>query len=122
MSRKVAWITSINTQEKSWGSEKAWTCPGHIHNKILKMNKGSKTKLKRYRSKNESFYLVSGKLSITYGDEKAEGQSDLEIGILHENQVLSVPSMCPYRIEALEDSVIIETSDSHHAAYEILKY
>ena len=37
MSRKVAWITSINTQEKSWGSEKAWTCPGHIHNKILKM-------------------------------------------------------------------------------------
>ena len=122
MSRKVAWITSIDTQEKSWGTEKAWACPNHAYNKILIIKKGHKTRLKRYKTKSESFYLVSGKLSVSYGDEKASSSGDLKIGILNENQVLSVPSMCPYSIEALEDSVVIETSDRSNASFELLKY
>jgi mannose-6-phosphate isomerase-like protein (cupin superfamily) len=120
MSRKVAWITSITPMDKSWGVERMWSSPGHSHNKILKMNKGHKTKLKRYNSKNESFYLVSGKLAVIYGDEKSDDKSKLQIGILNEDEVLSVPSMCPYSLEAIEDSVVIETSDGFEQSYQIL--
>lgn len=121
MSRKIAWITNIKTQDKSWGSEKSWSSPGYAHNKILKINKGHKTKLKRYKTKNESFFLVSGKIAVIYGDEKSTDISHMEVGILEENQVLSVPSMCPYSLEALEDSIVIETSDHFGTAYEVLE-
>ncbi len=121
MSRKVAWITSVSSQNKSWGTEKSWTCPGQTYNKILIIKKGHRTRLKRYKTKSESFYLVSGKLSVSYGDEKAVSSSDLKVGILNENQVLSVPSMCPYSIEALEDSIVIETSDRTGSSFELLK-
>ena len=121
MSRKVAWITSVSSEAKSWGMEKSWTCAGQSYNKILIIKKGLKTRLKRYKTKSESFYLVSGKISVRYGDEKAESSNDLQTGVLKENQVLSVPSMCPYSIEALEDSIIIETSDRSTSSFDLLK-
>ena len=121
MSRKVAWITNVSSEAKSWGIEKSWACHGHAYNKILIIKKGHKTRLKRYKTKSESFYLVSGKLSVQYGDEKAQSSGDLQVGVLNENQILSVPSMCPYSIEALEDSIVIETSDRSSTSFELLK-
>ena len=121
MSRKVAWISNIKTDEKPWGNERSWSSAGHIHGKIIKINKGHRASLKRYRTKNESFYLLSGKVAVVYGDEKTTDIEYMEHGVLEPDQVLSVPSMCPYRLEALEDSVIIETSDYTDATYEILE-
>ena len=121
MSRKVAWISTIKTNEKPWGSEKTWTSTARMYNKIIKIEKGHRTSLKRYTTKSESFYLLSGKLSVLFGDEKTTDPKDMEQGILEEDQVLSVPSMCPYRLEALEDSVIMETSDYAESPYEILE-
>jgi len=121
MSRKVAWISNIKTDEKPWGNERSWPSVGHIHGKIIKINKGHRTSLKRYRSKNESFYLLSGKVAVVYGDEKTTDIKHMQHGILEPDQMLSVPSMCPYRLEALEDSIIIETSDYIDASYEVLE-
>jgi len=120
MSRKVAWISDVRTQEKPWGNERAWSNIGHIHGKILRINKGHKTSLKRYKTKNESFYLLSGKVAVIYGDEKTTDMKYMQHGILEPDQILSVPGMCPYRLEALEDSVIIETSDYRDDSYEVL--
>ena len=120
MSRKVAWISSASTNEKPWGTEKTWTSAARMYNKIIKIKKGHRTSLKRYKTKSESFYLLSGKLSVLFGDEKTTDPDRMEQGILEEDQVLSVPSMCPYRLEALEDSVIIESSDYTDTSYEVL--
>jgi mannose-6-phosphate isomerase-like protein (cupin superfamily) len=92
-----------------------------MYNKIIKIEKGHRTSLKRYTTKSESFYLLSGKVAVLFGDEKTTDPKDMEQGILEEDQVLSVPSMCPYRLEALEDSVIIESSDYAESPYEILE-
>jgi mannose-6-phosphate isomerase-like protein (cupin superfamily) len=120
MSRKVAWISDIRTSEKPWGNEKVWSNIGHIHGKILSIKKGHRTSLKRYQMKNESFYLLSGKVAVTYGDEKTTDPKFMMHGELAPDQILSVPSMCPYRLEALEDSVLIETSDYRDQDYEVL--
>jgi len=120
MSRKVAWISDIRTSEKPWGNEKAWSSAGYTCSKIITIKKGHRTSLKRYATKNESFYLVSGRVAVVYGDEKTTDAKHMMHGILEPDQILSVPSMCPYRLEALEDSVIIETSDYRDSSYEVL--
>ena len=121
MSRKVAWISDIKTNKKPWGDERSWSSVGHVHGKIIRIKKGHRTSLKRYRSKNESFYLLSGKVAVIYGDEKTTDVGLMQHGTLEPDQILSVPSMCPYRLEALEDSVIIETSNYGNDSYEILE-
>jgi mannose-6-phosphate isomerase-like protein (cupin superfamily) len=121
MSRKVAWISDVRTEDKPWGSEKIWSAIGHIHSKILTIKKGHRTSLKKYKMKSESFYLLSGKVAVAYGDEKTTDLNFMQHGILEKDQILSVPSGCPYRLEALEDSVIIETSDYRESACEILE-
>ena len=112
MSRKVAWISDVRTDNKPWGEEKSWSSAGYSYTKIISIKKGHRTSLKKYMVKNESFFLVSGKIQVFHGDEKATDPKFMSQGILLPNQVLSVPSGCPYRLEALEDSVVIETSDS----------
>ena len=121
MSRKVAWISDIKTQDKPWGDERSWANIGFVHSKIIRINKGHRTSLKRYSIKNESFYLLSGKVAVIYGDEKTSDIKYMSHGILEPDQVLSVPSGCPYRLEALEDSIIIESSDYRESAYEVLE-
>ena len=121
MSRKVAWISDVRKKDKPWGSEKAWSTVGFIHAKILTINAGHRTSLKRYTIKNESFYCVSGKVAVIYGDEKTTDSKFMSHGTLEPDQILSVPAMCPYRLEALEDSVLIETSDYRDTSYEVLE-
>jgi len=121
MSRKVAWISDIKTEDKPWGNVRSWSSAGFIHGKILTIKKGHRTSLKRYKTKNESFYLLSGKVAVIYGDEKTTDPKYMQHGVLEPDQILSVPSMCPYRLEALEDSVIIESSDYRDMGYEILE-
>ena len=121
MSRKVAWISDIKTEEKPWGNERSWSGAGYMHGKIIKINKGHRTSLKRYKTKSEAFYLLSGKIAVIYGDEKTTDINYMHQGVLEPDQILSVPSMCPYRLEALEDSIIIETSDYRDSSYEVLE-
>tara|TARA_Y100000034_G_scaffold132082_1_gene194238 strand:+ start:3403 stop:3798 length:396 start_codon:yes stop_codon:yes gene_type:complete len=121
MSRKVAWISDIRTEDKPWGNEKIWSSIGHIHGKILTIKEGHRTSLKKYKLKNESFYLLSGRIAVVYGDEKTTDLKLMQHGILEKDQILSVPSGCPYRLEALEDSVVIETSDYRESLCEILE-
>ena len=121
MSRKVAWISDVRIEDKPWGSEKIWSATGHVHGKILIIKKGHRTSLKKYKMKSESFYLLSGKVAVVYGDEKATDLNFMQHGVLEKDQILSVPSGCPYRLEALEDSVIIETSDHRESACEVLE-
>ena len=121
MGRKVAWISDIITKDKPWGNERSWSGAGFSHSKIITIESGHRTSLKKYKVKNESFFLVSGKIAVIYGDEKTTSVEFMSHGILLPNQVLSVPSGCPYRLEALEDSVIIETSDYREDDFELIE-
>ena len=119
---KEPWITEVKTEDKPWGLETTWNTTSTVSQcKIIKIKSGHRTSLKKYKIKNESFYLASGKLEVTFGNERCSDTSKMTTKILNPGQVLSVPSGCPYRLKALDDCVIIESSDRVEKAYEIIE-
>jgi len=95
--------------EKPWGHELWWAETDHYAGKILVVNAGQALSLQYHREKDETSYLLSGKLRLTYGPN-AESLSELEIepGQTWRNEPGTVHS-----IEALEDSVVLEVSTPH---------
>lgn len=95
--------------EKPWGHEVWWAQSSNYAGKLLVINAGHRLSLQLHREKDESSYLLSGRLRLTYGldaDELTEreirpGESwRIEPGIVHS-------------VEALEDSVVLEVSTPH---------
>jgi mannose-6-phosphate isomerase-like protein (cupin superfamily) len=121
MANKTAWISDTTTEKKPWGEISPWNSVGHSCNKILKIQKGHRTSLKKYSIKDETFYLLSGKLSVVYGNEHSIGSTDMSTGELTEGQVLTVPAGCPYRLEAIVDSIVIESSNNNQSSVKILE-
>ena len=119
---KEPWISEVSTEDKPWGLEQTWNTTSTVSQcKIIRIKAGHRTSLKKYRVKNESFYLASGKLEVTFGNESCSDLSNMITKIISPGQVLSVPSGCPYRLKALDDSVVIESSDRIEKAYEIIE-
>jgi hypothetical protein len=54
----------------------------------------------------------SGKVKVYYGSEEiiTKSRGDLQSGFLEQGSALVVQSGCPYRLEAVEDSIILEVS------------
>jgi len=119
---KEPWVSEVKSEDKPWGLETTWNTTSTISQcKIINIKAGHRTSLKKYNIKNESFYLASGKLEVTYGDELTLDPAKMTIVVLTPGQVLSVPSRCPYRLKALDDCVIIESSDRREKAYHIIE-
>ena len=95
--------------DKPWGHELWWAETEHYAGKILVVNAGQALSLQFHREKDETSYLLSGKLRLTHGPN-AETLSDLEIepGQAWRNEPGTLHS-----IEALEDSVVLEVSTPH---------
>ena len=109
---KTAWVSHTwSKNEKPWGHEISWSSFSSGHGKILLINKGHRTSLKFNKQKNESLLLMSGKLKVTYGDEFSLERPEthpLKTETIEVGGCLHVQSHCPYRLEALEDSQVIE--------------
>jgi mannose-6-phosphate isomerase-like protein (cupin superfamily) len=95
--------------EKPWGHELWWAETEHYAGKLLYVNAGHQLSLQLHREKDESSYLLSGRLRLTRGPSEEE---------LHEEEVgpgyaWRVEPMTVHSIEALEDSVVLEVSTPH---------
>lgn len=95
--------------EKPWGHEVWWAQSSDYAGKLLVINAGHRLSLQLHREKDESSYLLSGRLRLTSGPSEGElaereiepGESwRIEPGIIHS-------------VEALEDSVVLEVSTPH---------
>lgn len=91
---------------KPWGSEIWWAHTAHYAGKILNVKKGARLSLQYHEKKEESQYLISGKIKATIGKDK----NDLQEHILNPGDKLDIPPNTIHRIEGLEDSVIFEVS------------
>ena len=108
---KTSWKSNSKVRETPWGSEIIWPGLHSIVGKCLKILKGERTSLKFYRLKDEVLFLYSGKVLVTHGSEKTLSKPNLYPYLkstLVPGEVIVLQSGCPYRIEALEDSEIIE--------------
>lgn len=95
--------------EKPWGHEIWWAQSDSYAGKLLQVEAGHRLSLQFHREKDESSYVLSGRLLLTRG-ESAEDLRAEEIG---PGFAWRVEPGTVHSIEALEDSVVVEVSTPH---------
>lgn len=93
--------TAPKIVDKPWGRE-VWYAHGDRYaGKILEVDAGHILSLQKHVVKHETLYLQSGRMRFTLGDRTFEWVP---------GQVIEIPPDTVHRMEALDDSVILEAS------------
>ncbi len=92
--------------EKPWGYELWWAETPHYAGKILHVDAGQSLSLQMHREKDESSYVLCGRLLLTRGPS-AEELTTEEVG---PDFAWRVEPGTVHAIEALEDSDVLEVS------------
>jgi mannose-6-phosphate isomerase-like protein (cupin superfamily) len=95
--------------EKPWGYELWWAETPHYAGKILHVDAGHSLSVQMHREKDESSYLLSGRLRLTRGPSAEELMTE-EIG---PGFTWRIEPGTVHTIEALEDSDVLEVSTPH---------
>lgn len=92
------------THKKVWGSEEWIVNTPEYCGKILNLNSGFRCSMHYHQKKDETFYLIEGKILLEYGSKRrimVPGESQrIEPGVSH-------------RFTGLDDSRIVEFSTHH---------
>jgi len=92
--------------EKPWGHEVWWARTDDYAGKLLYVDAGHQLSLQVHRQKDETSYLLSGRLRLTHGPSAGElSEEDIAPG-----QTWRIEPGTVHSIEALEDSVVLEVS------------
>ena len=95
--------------EKPWGHELWWAENDAYAGKLLHVDAGHRLSLQLHREKDETSYLLSGRLRLTLGP----GPHDLHEQEIGPGYAWRVEPGTVHRIEAIEDSVVLEVSTPH---------
>ena len=90
--------------EKPWGREIWYAHTGHYAGKVLEVTAGQRLSLQKHRIKEETLYLLSGNVKLTYGDETYTWEP---------GRFIHIPPDTVHRFEAIEDAVLLEVSTPH---------
>lgn len=92
--------------EKPWGHEIWWAQTEHYAGKLLHVRAGQRLSLQLHREKDESSYVLSGRLCLIRGPS-ADDLGELEIGA---GFAWRAEPGVVHSLEAIEDSVVVEVS------------
>ena len=121
---KSAWRTKSNKTKKDWGWEISWSAMASIVGKILLIEAGKSTSFKYYSNKNETLYVMSGKVEITYSSELFEidpVQHPMKTEYFTQGQAINIQSGCPYKVTAIEFSEVLEIGDNSKSEHIVVK-
>lgn len=90
---------------KPWGYELIWGKTDRYVGKVLHVNKGESLSLQYHEMKDETLFVIRGKVSLDLQHEDEKRTVILEVG-----QAFHIPPRLIHRIEALEEADIIEAS------------
>lgn len=110
---KSAWLTGcLEKGPTHWGEIQTWYSVKGSKVKMINMKADTRTSFKFNKLKDELLICVTGKVKAHYGDQDLllKGEGELSVDYLKPGIALNVQSECPYRLEAVDDSVIIEVS------------
>lgn len=108
-SRRAAPITLPHRVEKPWGHEIWWALTDDYAGKILHVRAGERLSLQYHERKDESCYLLSGRLILVQGPSEDDlTESVIEPGHTWQN----LPGVI-HTIEAIEDADVLEASTPH---------
>ncbi|HKB77085.1 MAG TPA: cupin domain-containing protein [Myxococcales bacterium] len=91
--------------EKPWGYELIWAHTGRYVGKILHVRAGHALSLQYHRSKDETIYLLAGRLELQTGEGTA-----LDSRVLAPGESFHIPPGLRHRMVAVEDSDVLEAS------------
>ena len=92
--------------EKPWGYEVWWAHTTDYAGKLLYVDAGQQLSLQLHHEKDETSYLLSGRLLLTRGPTEA----DLEKREIGPGHAWRIEPGTVHSIEAIEDSVVLEVS------------
>jgi mannose-6-phosphate isomerase len=92
--------------EKPWGHEIWWAQTDHYAGKLLIVDAGQRLSVQMHREKDETSYLLSGRLLLSQGPS-ADELTEREIG--PGTSWRNEPGVV-HTIEALEDATVLEVS------------
>ena len=113
-------ILSAKRHPKGWGEEVWIINTDKYCGKLLKFNKGATFSDHYHIIKDETWYVLEGKLELRYYDLS---NADRLVKVLKPGAVVHISPSTPHQLVALEKSVIIEVSTPHDEAdsYRIAK-
>ncbi len=100
----------VEEHPKGWGREVWLAANDKYCGKLLCFKEGAKFSAHFHDLKNETFYVLKGKVKLTWFNL---GNADEIVEVLIEGEVIDIPRLCVHQVEALEESVIIEVSTQH---------
>jgi mannose-6-phosphate isomerase-like protein (cupin superfamily) len=104
-------MEDIKFVPKSWGFEK-WICNSPEYcGKLLYFVKGKKCSFHYHKLKDETFYLQSGKILLTYGD--TDDINEASQIILEKGDKFHIYRELRHQMLALEDTELFEFSTQH---------
>lgn len=95
---------------KGWGEEVWIDNREEYCGKLLKFKAGASFSNHYHLLKRETFYLLKGKLSFQYFDLT---NADVITKEINEGECIFIDSGIPHKVDALEDSVVVEVSTQH---------
>jgi len=121
MNRSI-WSSTSETVSKPWGDERKWSTFGSLQGKVLYILKDNRTSLKLFDHKDEVLYIQSGEVIATIANEEIFRKEIVGFQQLHlvEGDVLNIQAGCPYRLKAMEDSIVVEVSNGSAATEGIM--
>lgn len=92
--------------EKPWGRETILAETECYASKILFVARGSRLSLQHHEQKSETMYLLHGRIRLSVG-RSLDDLHEIELG---QGELIDLPMGTVHRVQALEDSQIIEAS------------
>ena len=92
--------------KKPWGQEEVIEINSKYMMKKLTMFSGHRCSTQYHNIKQETIYVLSGKLKISFGSNLDNLQSKIFEG----GETITIPPKLIHRMEALDDSVYLEAS------------
>lgn len=98
--------TPIRT-DKPWGYELLWASTARYAGKILHVNRGEALSLQHHRKKEETQYVLSGRLRVELGEP---GDGPLKTFEMGPGECLHLAPGTRHRLTAIEDTDVLEVS------------
>jgi mannose-6-phosphate isomerase len=97
-------LNEVRFVDKPWGREVHFALEKEYIGKILEVKKGTRLSLQYHKRKKETMYLLEGKIKLRKGDEES---------LIVPGQSVTIKPRVIHRVEAVENSKILEVSTNH---------
>ena len=97
---------------KKWGNFKQFNKNEHCTVKLLEINKGESISYQYHNYRSEQWYVISGRIVVTKG---------IETSIMIPNMFTTIQVKEKHKMEALDDSLVLEISRGHFDEEDIVR-